>query len=277
MISATTKICMVIGDPVNHSLSPLLHNTGYRAAGMDDKFVYVACKINPKRIAEFTAAMRAMGIRGASCTVPHKEIIMPYLDAIDPVAEKIGAVNTVVLEKGKLHGYNTDWLGTIAPLNALTTLEDKRVVVIGAGGAARAMVYGLIREGALVTVCNRTVEKAEALAHEFGCHAASLSSSDAIRGADIICNATTIGMHEDKSPVNSQLLNSRHIIFDAVYAPYETRLTKDARTASAQVVHGTEMLLHQAIAQFKLFTGRDAPEDAMRSVLLDHVGGGSAQ
>lgn len=268
---------MVIGEPVTHSLSPLLHNAGYQAAGIDDDFIYVGGNVKPDRIADFVAGTRAMGIRGVSCTVPHKEVIMPYLDTIDPVAEKIGAVNTIVQKNGKLHGYNTDWLGTIAPLNALTTLEDKRVVVIGAGGAARAMIYGLIREGALVTVCNRTIEKAEVLAHEFGCHAAPLSAIDAIKGADIICNATTVGMREDKSPIDSQLLTPLQIVFDAVYAPYETRLLKDAQIAGAQIIHGTEMLLHQAIAQFKLFTGHEAPEEAMRSALLDHVGTGSMQ
>lgn len=271
MIDGSTQLCMVIGHPAKHSLSPVIHNAGYQAAGIDDKFVYVACDVEPERIEDFVRGIRAMGVRGVSCTMPHKEIIMPYLDVIDPVAKKVGAVNTVVQENGKLYGYNTDWLGVVTPLKSVTQLQDKKAFVLGAGGAARAMVYGLLSEGASVTVYNRTAEKAEALAREFGCQATTDIS--AAKEADIICNATSVGMHphEGQTPLSNEFMRPGHIIFDSIYAPYETKLLRDAETKGAQIIHGTEMLLGQAVAQFELYTGQSAPIDGMRTALMKEV------
>lgn len=272
MITAKTKVCMVIGDPVEHSLSPLIHNAGYRAAGIDDQFVYVACAVNPGNIPMLACGVRALGIRGVSCTMPHKEAIMSHLDSIDEVAQTIGAVNTVVQENGKLVGYNTDWLGVVRPLQAITDLHGKRAAVLGAGGAAKAMVYGLLREGATVTICNRTETKAMALAEQFGCKAASLESPD-ITQADIICNATSVGMgrSEGQSPVDSSLLAPHQIVLDAIYVPMQTKLLQDAAACGARCVPGTEMLLHQAAAQFELYTGHTAPLDAMRQALQEEL------
>ncbi len=273
MITAQTKLCMVIGHPVSHSLSPLIHNAGYQALGIDGEFVYVACDVDPESIAEFVTGIRVMGVRGVSCTIPHKEIILPHLDEVDSIAKQIGAVNTVVQEKGVLRGYNTDWMGALVPLKTTTPLKGKKVAVIGAGGAARAMVYGLVREGAVVTVYNRTLEKAQELAQTFGCEAAPLTDYDAIKAADIICNTTSVGMypHEEQTPLPGDLLRSEHIVFDAVYAPYETKLLRDAKAKGAHVIHGTDMFLAQAMAQFKLYTGHDAPEKAMRTALMKGI------
>lgn len=269
MISAATQLCMVIGDPIGHSLSPALHNAGYRAAGLADKFVYVACQVHPDAIGDFMAGMRALGIRGVSCTMPHKEIVIPYLDEVDPVARQIGAVNTVVQEHGRLVGYNTDWIGTVAPLQLLTTLSGKRAAVIGAGGAAKAMVYGLTQAGAQVTVYNRTYSRALAIAEQFGCGAAGLDNQQELASADIICNATPVGMGEQLgvTPVKAKYLHAGQIILDAIYHPRDTRLLTEAREQGAAVVPGAEMLLYQAMAQFALYTGREAPEEAMRKVL----------
>jgi shikimate dehydrogenase len=262
---------MVIGNPIEHSKSPLIHNVGYQALGIDDQFVYVACQVKPQDIEAFTKGAKAMGVRGISCTMPHKEIIMPYLDKIDPVATKIGAVNTVVREGDELVGHNTDWIGVVAPLKNLTSLTGKKVTVIGAGGAAKAMVYGLCQEGAIVTICNILPDQAEALAKQYGCKFAPLNDLPALKEADIICNATPLGMGDfaSRTPVDSKFLSGHQIIFDAVYAPYNTRLLKEAAACGAQVVHGTDMLLYQAMAQFKLYTGQEAPEDAMRSALKE--------
>lgn len=272
MRGAATK-CMVIGHPVRHSLSPVIHNAGYKALGIDGKFVYVARDVSPDQISDFVNEVRSAGIRGVSCTMPHKEIIMPFLDEIGPIAEAIGAVNTVVNNKGRLHGYNTDWIGAVEPLKAVTSLKGKKVALIGAGGTARAMTYGLVREGALVTIYNRTLEKAKQLAEEFNCKAEPLQNSESIKAADIICNATSIGMnpHADRALIQDVLLLARHIVLDAVYSPYETKLLKDAKLAGAKVIHGTEMLLWQAMAQFKLYTGQEAPEKAMRNALLAEI------
>lgn len=267
MISARTKICMVIGHPVEHSLSPILHNTGYEALGIADQFVYVGCDVQPEAIADFVAGVRAAGIRGVSCTMPCKELVMPYLDEIDDTAQAIGAVNTIVNQDGKLHGYNTDWLGIVTPLQAITPLAGKRVAVLGAGGTARAAAYGLLQSGAQVTLYNRTLSKAQTLAQQLGCQAGSLEGAD-LSQADIICNTTPVSMQQNLSPLEQSQIAKRQIVFDAVYNPYNTQLLIDAAALGARVVHGTEMLLHQAIAQFKLYTTHDAPEAAMRAALL---------
>lgn len=273
MVTARTRLCMVIGDPVEHSLSPLLHNSGYRALGIDDEFVYVGVRISPDKLADFVSAVRTFGIRGVSCTMPHKEAIMPFLDSIDPIAQQIGAANTVIQEDGKLVGYNTDWEGVVTPLTQLTPLIGKRVAVIGAGGAAKAAVYGLAKAGADVTVYNRTAGKAETLAKQFGCIAGALDDLDGLRTSDIICNMTPLGMGADGEalPIPASCLHARQIVFDAVYDPPETPLLRTAHAAGAQTVSGAEMLLHQAFAQFALYTGRPAPSEAMRKALYDHL------
>lgn len=268
-ISAKTKLCVIIGDPVEHSLSPAMHNAGYEALGIDDQFVFTACRVKAEHVKDVMQAMRAMHIRGISCTIPHKTEVMKYLDEIDPVAKIIGAVNTVVNDGGVLKGYNTDWLGIVTPLEMCTPLKGKTVALIGAGGAARAMAYAVTSKGAKLTIYNRTIETARKLADEFSGKASPIDNNEHIKNADIILNATSVGMHPntDESPVNSEYISSTHIVFDAVYSPYETKLLKDAKGKGAQIIHGTEMLLYQGIEQFKLYTGHDAPVEAMRNAI----------
>src|SRR3989344_6026284 len=150
-ITAKTKLCIIIGDPVEHSLSPVMHNAAYQALGIDNEFVFVASQVKVAHVKDVVTAMRVMGFRGLTCTIPHKIAVMKYLDKIDPIAQKIGAVNTVVNENGILTGYNTDWLGTVIPLEKHGTLKNKKVALIGAGGAARACGYGVIEKGATLT------------------------------------------------------------------------------------------------------------------------------
>ncbi len=269
-ITAKTKICMVIGDPVEHSLGPQKYNAVYAQLGIDNEFVYVACRVKITDIADFVRGVRAMGIRGVSCTIPHKVEVMKYLDELDPIAEKIGAVNTVVNDNGVLTGYNTDWLGVVIPLERLTSLNGKNVALLGAGGAARAIVYGLASRGANVTIYNRTIPKAEELAKETGTKVGSSETLKDIKDMDIIINATSVGMqpNEDATPLDQKYITDKHIVLDAVYVPYETRLLKEAKERHAQIIHGAEMLLHQGIAGFKLYTGRDVPEVMMRNALM---------
>lgn len=272
-ISAKTKICMVIGDPIEHSLSPQLHNAGYHAVGISKDFVYVACNVKIAQIADFVRGVKAMYIRGVSCTIPHKVEVMKHLDQIDPEASKIGAVNTIVNDNGVLTGYNTDWLGVVAPLEKLTSLSGKTVALIGAGGAARAVAYGVTQKGAHVAVFNRTKEKADILATEFGGKAYGFDELEKVQDMDIIFNATAVGLHptEHESPVPKEYLHKNHIVFDAIYVPYKTRLLQDAELVGAQIIPGMEMLLGQGVAQFKLFTGKDAPEEVMRNILLANL------
>jgi len=272
-ISAKTKICMVIGDPIEHSLSPQIHNAGYEALGIDGDFVYVACKVKIENIGDFVKGIRAMQIKGVSCTIPHKMEVMSHLDEVDEVAKKIGAVNTIVNDNGVLKGYNTDWIGVVAPLEKVTSLANKTVALIGAGGAARAVAYGVTQRGAKLTIYNRTIEKARELAKEFGGDARSLDVIEEVKNMDIIFNATSIGLYpnENESPLTKELITDKHIVFDAIYIPYETKLLRDAKQQGARVIHGMEMLLQQGIEQFKLYTGNDAPEETMRDILLKYL------
>lgn len=273
MITAKTKVCMVIGDPIAHSLSPEMHNAGYQALGIAGEFVYVAANVRIQESEQAIAGFRALGIRGISCTMPHKLEVMRYLDEIDPIAQKIGAVNTIVNDNGKLTGYNTDWLGIITPLEEKTNIAGKKIVILGAGGASRAMAFGLTQKRAEVTILNRTVANAKTLAKEFLCNFGSIDDIETIRDADIILNATSIGMGEmsNESPIPEELINKNMIIFDAIYHPYETKLLQYAKNKGAQTIHGLAMLLHQGTAQFTLFTGQQAPVAAMRKVLLSHA------
>ncbi|HEX5797088.1 MAG TPA: shikimate dehydrogenase, partial [Candidatus Saccharimonadales bacterium] len=266
---ASVKTCLVIGDPIEHSLSPLIHNYGYKLLDIDDEFEYVAEKVTAEELKDFIIRIREENITGVSLTMPHKELVLSILNKLDKTAKQIGAVNTIVNENGNLIGYNTDWQGAVKPLEKLTSLKHKRAAIIGAGGTAKAFVYGLSQAGCEVTVYNRTASKAKELAEKFGCAYAGLDKIGKIKEADIICNTTSVGMDEEKSPIDSSLISPHQIIFDVVYSPLETKLIKDAKAKGAKTIYGIEMLLHQAFEQFKLFTGKDAPEESMREYLLE--------
>lgn len=269
-ITAKTNICMIIGDPVEHSLSPQMHNAAYEALGIDDQYIFTAAQVKIEDVKKVVDGMRAMGIHGLTCTIPHKMEIMNYLDEIDPIAKKIGAANSIVNNNGKLIGYNTDWLGVLTPLEKITKLKGKQVAVIGAGGAARAMAYAVTSKGAKLAVYNRTIEKAKELAEEFDGVGKSLEEISEVKNADIILNATSLGMHpqEHETPLPKKYITKKHIVFDAIYVPFETRLLQEAKGQGAQIIHGLEMLLYQGLPQFELYTGKKAPEDVMRKVLM---------
>lgn len=269
-ISAKTKICLIIGDPVGHSMSPLMHNAGYESLGIDNQFVFLGAKVKAEDIGVTVQAMRKMGIHGLTCTIPHKVEVMKFLDEIDETARKIGAVNTVLNQNGKLIGFNTDWQGAVVPLEKITSLSGKKVLVLGAGGAARAIVFGLLKRGAKVKIFNRTKEKAIKLAKEFNCQITDLKTKSEIKNFDIIINTTSVGMKplENKTPIPTKFITNKQIVFDIVYVPYDTKLLKEAKKRRATVVHGIEMLLHQGTAQFEIYTSHKAPEDIMRRILL---------
>lgn len=259
--------CLVIGDPVEHSLSPEIHNLGYEKLGFDE-FEYNTKRVAADELAAFIFQVRSKNIRGISLTMPHKELVMPLLDEIHTSAQEIGAVNTIVNQHGKLTGYNTDYLGALRPLQKLTELKNKKVAILGAGGTAKAFAYGLTKAGAVVTIYNRTGSKAKELADKFGCKYSGLDKQDGIKDADIICNTTSVGMDEDKSPIDPSIIKSNHIVFDVVYSPVDTTLLKAAGDKGAKTISGIEMLLEQAFAQFKLFTRREAPEEYVRDIIL---------
>jgi shikimate dehydrogenase len=272
MILATTKLCMIIGDPVEQSLSPLMHNAGYKAAGIESEFVYCAAKVSAEQLAGAIAGLRALSIRGVSCTIPHKVAVIPFLDEVDPIARRIGAVNTVVNSEGKLTGYNTDYLGIRRPLLAKTSLKNKRVAILGAGGAARAAAAAVAGGGNDITVFNRSSERAAGLARAFPVKTANLDQMKDLSNFDIIVNTTPVGMGEEKSIVPDGIFRKGQIVFDTVYKPHKTLLLRDALNNNAEVIYGIEMLLHQGMAQFELYTERPAPGKAMRAALYNHLG-----
>lgn len=271
MIDAQTKFIVIIGDPVTHSLSPAMHNTAYQATGLEKEYVYLASDTNVEEVGNVIQAMRAMhNFHGLTCTAPHKVKAMSYLDEIDEKARNIGAVNTILKEEGILKGYNTDWLGIVTPLRKkVPRLKDKNVLVIGAGGAARAAIYGALHESCEVAILNRNVETARRLAGEFGCDLLFTASPSSIAPFDIIINTTPLGMppYEKESPFPDGLLHMDQVVFDVVYHPRETALLRQALSAGSPCIYGWEMLLHQATAQFTLYTGRDAPEAVMQNVI----------
>ena len=276
MISGKTKICALIGDPVEHSMSPAMHNAAFKKLGLD--YAYVPFRVKPPELAQAVAGLRALNVRGFNVTIPHKVAVIPLLDNLDSIAQKIGAVNTVVNDNGKLTGFNTDGDGFFRALTAGgVTPAGKNVVVLGAGGASRAISYILAAHGARLTILNRKQELdwAENIAllikKELGgdVKVGELNSrtlSPALEKADILVNATSVGMSPagNKSPVPAELLHRRLLVFDIVYNPLETRLIKEAKAAGAKVISGVEMLAWQGALAFEKWTGRPAPLDLMR-------------
>lgn len=265
-INSKTMLCCIIGNPVEHSLSPTMHNAAYKKLGLN--FIYVAFKVTD--IKNVVLGIKSLGIKGVSVTVPHKVTVMPFLDKIDDLAKQIGAVNTIVNEDGKLFGYNTDAIGAIKALEEVTSLLNKKVVLLGAGGAARAIAFGLKQKDARVTILNRTIANAKELAQKINSDYGSLLDIKKIQDAEIVINATTTGMSPkiDETIVTEDYLNKNQIIFDIVYNPKETMLLKLAKKKGCKVIYGYKMLLYQAISQFELFTKKSAPIAIMEKELL---------
>jgi len=258
-------VCAILGNPVFHSRSPAMHNAGYEFLGLP--YTYVPFEVNSDLLSEALIGVKALGLRGLSVTIPFKEAIIPFLDELDPLAAKIGAVNTVVVEAQRLRGFNTDVQGVVLPLEKRLELNKSNIVIFGSGGAARAAAFALREKGAGVTICARNLKTAEKLIADIeGLRFIRLDSLTSLNDYDVIVNATPAGMNND-SPFVLTLLNSNHIVFDMVYKPRQTLLLQHVESLGAIGVGGLEMLLHQGMAQFKLFTGIDAPEEAMRRAL----------
>lgn len=260
---------VVIGDPISQSLSPKMHHAGYKALDISDLNLFMPVKVKEEKLEKFVESIRTLGINGVSVTLPHKERIMEFLDEIDETAKTIGAVNTVINREGNLYGFNTDWSGAMTALEKHTGINNKNALIFGGGGSARAMIYGLTKKGANVTVVNRDLEKAKTLAEKFGIKYEKLENIEKAKDMDIIINCTSVGMLEDKSLVPEEFINQNQIIFDIITSPKETKLIKNAKAKDAKVVYGYEMLLYQGVEQFKLFTNFEAPVKEMENALND--------
>lgn len=285
-ITGTTQVVLAIGDPVSKSLSPAMHNAGYRSLDLAARYVYVPARVEGENLAAALAGMKALNFRGASVLMPHKERILELLDLVDETAKRIGSVNTVVNSEGKLKGFNTDWLGVVGALERHGSLRGKRVALLGAGGTGRAACFGLNERGAEVTIFNRTLERAEALAAEFGGKAGQLDDQLQLQEFDIVLNTTSLGMSKKvgegrvgdiaRSPVGPGAFRVGQLVCDVVYTPLKTQFLADAEAAGAEIIFGTEVLLQQGVAQFELFTGQTAPVTEMREALQAAVSGSAS-
>ncbi|MGE0470834.1 MAG: shikimate dehydrogenase [Nitrospira sp.] len=280
-IDTQTKFCGVIGNPIGHSLSPAIHNAAFRELGLD--YVYLAWQV--EAIGDALKGLRALGnFRGASVTIPHKVAALPFLDHVEQTAQRIGAINTIVCEKGTLTGYNTDATGAVRTLRESgVNLVGQRVVLLGTGGAARAIACALMAESCLAKLTLLGIDDrerttlAEDLRRQTGStvedfHLDESSLRNVLPDARVLIHCTPVGMSPktDASCVPASLLHTDLTVMDIVYNPRETQLLKDAKHAGCQTIPGLEMFLNQAVAQFELWTNQTAPVDVMRGVLESH-------
>ena len=296
-IDADTQIFGVLGDPVAHSLSPLIHNQAFRAAGLN--MVYLPFRVAKPDVTTFLKEFGAIPVQGYSVTIPHKEAVVALAKYQDDAVIETQAANTLVRGPDGFHAYNTDYLGVLESLRAnlgrpepwsetpahpqgvvtapkppppagqgLSPLHDKAVLVLGAGGVARAVTHALRHEGALVTIVNRTPERAHALAEETGCRNVDWAARHNVI-SDIVINCTSVGMHPnvDESPMHPSYLKPGLTVFDTVYTPETTLLIKEARDRGCRVITGVDLFVRQAALQFQLFTGREAPVELMRKLV----------
>jgi shikimate dehydrogenase len=252
------------------SLGRTMHEAGYRALGLPWMYAPFACRDVPGAI----TGIRALSIRGVGVSMPYKLEVIPFLDALSPYAERIGAVNTIVNDDGRLTGHNTDAIGARQALEEAITLKDRRVLLLGAGGAARAVAVSLADAGTKLVISNRDLGKAEALAAHVGATARDASEAERAADYEIIVNASSRGMTDvdPTSPIPATALRAGQVVMDIVYKPLETVLLSDARVASATAIGGARMLLFQAMEQFRLYTGKEPPRAAMEGALLDALG-----
>jgi shikimate dehydrogenase len=266
-INQYTELYGVIGNPVRHSLGPIMHNAALSHKGIDA--VYLAFESTDVEGA--IKGMRSLGIKGMSVTIPHKGSVIPFLDQIDPLAKEIGAVNTIVNKNNKLTGYNTDATGALRTLNDVVQVNGKRCVILGAGGAARAIGYILKKNNANLMIANRSAERGKALCRSL--------DSDFIRleevldvEVDILINTTSVGMspNAEFSPVSEDVLKPGMTVMDIIYNPRTTKLLQLASQNGCHIVDGLNMFIYQGAEQFKLWTGQEAPVDIMKKAVEEY-------
>lgn len=282
VVRGSTKVVGVFGHPVEHSLSPAMHNAAF--AALELPFIYVPFPVQPEAIGPAVRSLPALGIVGVNLTIPHKESVLPFLDEVTQEARDVGAVNTVHCVTGRLLGDNTDGRGFSEPLREMGfSVGGRRAVILGAGGAARAVVFRLAREGARLILTNRTPERAERLAEAvqeagFSAEAVQVLPMDdtprlaaALAEAELLVNTTRIGMHPDENsvpPVPLQAFHQDLLVYDLVYNPVETQLLKLAREAGCRTLTGVKMLVYQGAAAFQRWTGVWPPTDVMEAAVL---------
>lgn len=267
-INASTRFCCLLGNPVQHSLSPSIHNALFEKF----KLNYAYAAFNVENLEYALHGIRALNIAGASITIPFKSEVMHFLDRFDAISEKIGAVNTVVNEKGRLMGFNTDSNAAISVLEKRLRLHNKKIALIGAGGAGRAIAFGAVEKGASVLIIDKDSEKAGLLAKDCG---GSVAKMDDLQktSIDILINATPVGMFPNvaEMPVPKNVLKKDVVVFDIIYNPLETKLLKEAKKSGCKIVPGYEMFALQAAKQFELWTGTRVPVEFVKDLTLTEL------
>ena len=286
MVNGRTNILGVIGDPIEHTFSPAMHNAGLEALGLN--YVYLPFHVLPQNLKLAVSGAKSLEIKGLNVTIPHKQNIIQYLDEVDSLAEMIGAVNTVKFESDKAIGYNTDGYGCLRAIEEVMDVKDRKVTITGAGGAARAVAFQMAASGiSELSIINRSYKKADELALDLKSNLKRIDADvniDACRmedlknelcESDILIDTTPLGMHphiDDKPVATADMMHGDLLVNDIVYTPMETSLIKEALKADAEVVHGYKMLLYQGIRSFEIWLEREAPIDVMEKALLDVLG-----
>lgn len=280
-ISGKTRVCGIIGDPVEHSLSPVMHNAAFEELNLD--FVYVAFRVRREELREAIIGTRSLDLHGLNVTMPHKNAVMRHLDEIDSTTRSIGAVNTILNDEGRLMGYNTDGVGALKALKETgITPKGKKLLLLGAGGAGKAIAFHAAQEVEELVILNRTPQKAKKLAEvlrkdfnkKIDSNGLSIETiKEELRDTDILVNATSVGMHPkvDQSLVPPSLLRPDLCVMEIVYSPLETKLAKDAKAVGAKVVSGIEMLVYQGAASFEIWANHKAPVKAMKQAVLNKL------
>jgi len=282
-ITGSTKLCGVIGDPIEHTMSPTIHNAAFTRMGLD--YVYVPFLVKKEELGKAIDGMRALNIRGLNVTIPHKVAVIPLLDELDPLAEKIGAVNTITNDGGVLKGTNTDAGGFLqALLERGIEPKGKNVVILGAGGAAKAISFILAESGANLVILNRLLELnwAEELAGRLSAifsiavkalELAETNLKKVLPAADILVNTTSVGMSPDinETPLPANLLRPDLTVFDIVYNPIKTRLLRESEQAGAKTVSGVNMFVWQGALAFERWIGVKAPLEVMRAEVIKQL------
>jgi shikimate dehydrogenase len=280
-VSGKTKVYGVIGDPIEHTLSPVMQNAAFAASKLD--CVFLAFNVKPEEVGKAMEGVRALGISGLNVTMPHKNAILSLLDEVDQTAESLKAVNTVKNEDGKLFGFNTDGVGAMAALRENgVEIKGKKIMLLGAGGAARAIGFALAEQAGELSILNRSIQPAAELADllykkfnskVFAYTLSSLTVKGNLVDADLLINATSVGMkpNDCETLVSPRMLKPDLVVMDLVYDPIETKLVKNAKAAGAKVVSGVEMLIYQGAASFEIWTGEKAPVEVMRKAALNHL------
>jgi shikimate dehydrogenase len=266
------KTFAVIGDPIEHSLSPSIHNAAFKALNLD--CTYIAYKVPKGELKEGIESLRQIKISGFNVTIPHKIEMMQYLDETASECKTIGATNTVTNENGKLTGYNTDMDGFLEPIKEKNIgISGQGVLVLGSGGAARAIVAGFAKEKVKkITIANRTIQKAQDLS-KFASSLGAESDYTTLNNVDVskykfIINATSVGLKNEPSPISTNAINSGHVVYDIIYMPMNTDFILQSKKKSATIIYGYEMLLGQAVLAFQIWHKTSAPYEAMKRALL---------